>query len=544
MYAAFAIHTAYMADRLPTKSSADARGFHTKDAAADVSRTVRVAFALILAAAVAAHLGLLRFAYVLDETYFATAARDLYAAGRLIPVSVIPESHPPLVYAWLALCWKLFGFSIPVARTAMLAISLLLLGGTYRLGRQLVGGTLALAATALTALYPVVFMHSSMVHLDMAAAAFTLWALDAYLRGCILPASLLFCLAALSKETAIVAPAALLLAGFVLAWRDRARTSATPRRLEWLRRQLPMLLPFAALVLWFGYLYVSYGQVFGDQNYVNSNLGGMVHPLRAVQALIRHLWHLLGYLYMAVPVLAAASALLLVRPAVPQALPRPVLLLVIVAASHVLFLSFVGGAVLARYLLPVYPLVILAALQIVARRVRWWPAVVFVSAAAFIFGLFPANHYSFHREDNLACLDFATLQKSAIVYVSSHAAPGDRVASDHPEELAQPWLGYAQSPFPSSSIVDIDLTPEVLAAGIQPLPRYTIWTPLDACRFAPSAARAGWLHRYYFDHPVLSLPETAQALHAHVAYFAQGHCDMVAVLESDAPGPAPSATAN
>lgn len=50
--------------------------------------------ALILCVVVA-HLSLLRIPYYWDEVYFASAARDLFQSGSLIPTSVPVESHPP-----------------------------------------------------------------------------------------------------------------------------------------------------------------------------------------------------------------------------------------------------------------------------------------------------------------------------------------------------------------------------------------------------------------------------------------------------------------
>jgi len=58
---------------------------------------------VLLLCAIAAHLNLLRVPYFWDETYFAPAARDLFLTGKLVPVSVPVESHPPLVYLWIAI---------------------------------------------------------------------------------------------------------------------------------------------------------------------------------------------------------------------------------------------------------------------------------------------------------------------------------------------------------------------------------------------------------------------------------------------------------
>ena len=138
---------------------------------------------VLLLCVIATHLSLLCVPYFWDETYFAPAARDLFLTGKLIPVSVPPESHPPLVYLWIAIWWKLFGFRILVARSAMLAVSAITLAAVYRLARLFTTGAVPIVVTALTAIYPVFFVESTLVQLDMAAAGLTLWGLVACLQG-------------------------------------------------------------------------------------------------------------------------------------------------------------------------------------------------------------------------------------------------------------------------------------------------------------------------------------------------------------------------
>src|SRR6476646_10488232 len=91
-----------------------------------------LAFSLLL---IAIHAPLLRLPYFWDEAgYYIPAARDLLA-GSLIPHSTPSNAHPPLVMAWLALGWKLFGQSQLVTRCAMLLLAALSLTGFYRLAR-------------------------------------------------------------------------------------------------------------------------------------------------------------------------------------------------------------------------------------------------------------------------------------------------------------------------------------------------------------------------------------------------------------------------
>jgi 4-amino-4-deoxy-L-arabinose transferase-like glycosyltransferase len=375
---------------------------------------------------IAAHLSLLSVPYFWDEAYFAQAAHDLFLTGNLIPTSVPVESHPPLVYVWLAIWWKLFGFSIPVARIAMLAVSALTLAAVYRLAQLLTTGAVAIVATALTAVYPVFFVESSMVHLDMAAAGLTLWGLVAYLQGRRWRSGVLFTLAVLAKETAIVAPLAVLVLEFILVILDRKQSIGVAIRSAW-RAAFPMLLPFLLLVCWFAWLYHGSGTALGDPFYVQDNFHAALHPVRIFLACVQHLWHLL--IHMNLFVLTGLTALVCVTfPRLPAGgAPgqdyREWLLFGAVIAGYVLMLSVVGRETLARYLLPIYPLIVLACVAGISARVKWWPAIAGLTAVAFTAGLFPyTSRFLFRRDDSLAYVDYVRLHQAAIEFIA-HAFP-------------------------------------------------------------------------------------------------------------------------
>jgi len=89
--------------------------------------------ALTLAALLALHAPLLHLPYFWDEAgYYVPAARDLLLGGNLIPHSTPSNAHPPLVLAYLALCWKLAGYAPVVTRTAMLLAASFSLLGLFR----------------------------------------------------------------------------------------------------------------------------------------------------------------------------------------------------------------------------------------------------------------------------------------------------------------------------------------------------------------------------------------------------------------------------
>lgn len=157
------------------------------------------------------HIQVLQLPYFWDEAgYYVPAARDLLLSGSLIPRLTVSNAHPPLVMAYLAAAWKLAGFSPVVTRGAMLFVAAFALVGVFRLAQRVSNTEVALAAVVCTATYPVFFAQSSLAHLDLAAAGFTIWGLLTYIENRHRGTALWFSLGVLAKETAILAPMALL----------------------------------------------------------------------------------------------------------------------------------------------------------------------------------------------------------------------------------------------------------------------------------------------------------------------------------------------
>src|SRR5580700_4705880 len=87
-------------------------------------RSYALAFGLIAAFLVLLHGPLLDLPYYWDEIgQFVPAALDLFRVGAWIPVSTIPNVHPPGVMAYLAFIWSVFGYSIVATRLAMLLLA-------------------------------------------------------------------------------------------------------------------------------------------------------------------------------------------------------------------------------------------------------------------------------------------------------------------------------------------------------------------------------------------------------------------------------------
>src|SRR6516164_3855674 len=109
------------------------------------SSTLR--FAVIFVTIFFLHLRVLRLPYFWDEAgYYVPAARDLLLTGDVIPRSTPSNAHPPLVMAYLAGAWKIFGYSPLATRTAMLVLAAFTLLGLFRLTERVANGQVAIAA--------------------------------------------------------------------------------------------------------------------------------------------------------------------------------------------------------------------------------------------------------------------------------------------------------------------------------------------------------------------------------------------------------------
>ncbi len=439
----------------------------------EISPSWRLALGLpaaLFGTEVALHAPLLHLPYFWDEAgYFVPAARDLLLSGSLIPHSTLPNVHPPLVMAYLALCWKLAGFAPAVTRAAMLLVAAFALLGAFRLAELVANREVAIAATVCTGLYPVFFAQSSLAHLDLAAAALTLWGLQAYLRDRRGQTAMWFSLAALAKETAILAPLALLAWEVLVPLFKRHDALCWFSRPGW-RRCLALLAPAAVLAAWFAYRYWRTGNALGNAEFVRYNLLDTLNPLRIVITGVQRTWQAAGYMNLFL--LTAAAVLAMWFPPLPdeggerpRIAPGIQAAFLAVVAAYVLALSVVGGALLARYMLPVVPLVIIVCVSTLWRRIRSWRLVVGIVCLGFVLGLFVNPPWGFAPEDNLAYRDYVVLHEAADAVVSTKYAHA-RVLTAWPasDELSQPYLGYVKTPVRVLSIEDFSLTHMMAAA--------------------------------------------------------------------------------
>ena len=419
-----------------------------QSSASNRSRTALI-FTLLFVVVFTLHIPLLRLPYFWDEAgYYVPAARDLWLTGSLIPHSTPSNAHPPLVMAYLALCWKLAGYAPIVTRTAMLLVASFSLLGLFRLAQRVTNFEVAFAATLCTGLYPVFFAQSSMAHVDLAAAGLILWGLHDHADNKPAGAAIWFSLAVLAKETALLIPLALAgwewLAPFLKS--KLADSVNPPSRWPW------MLAPCLPLALWYLHHHHRTGFVFGNPEFFRYNVQGTLQPLRIALALGLRLWQVFGYLNLFVLTLAMLFALRR-KPLCdaegerPRIARRVQFAFLAVGVVYLLAMALIGGAVLARYMLPIVPLVIIVAISTLRRRVRVWRSVVAIVALAFVAGLFINPPYGFSPEDNLAYRDYVELHQRAEDFLEARY-PMARVLTAWPasDELSRPYLGYVTRP--------------------------------------------------------------------------------------------------
>ncbi|HLY41727.1 MAG TPA: hypothetical protein VKR52_10955 [Terracidiphilus sp.] len=422
------------------------------------------------------HFTLLRLPYYWDEAgYYIPAAWDFFRTGSLISTSTMSNAHPPLPSIYLALWWKLSGYFPEVTRESVLMVASLGLLAVWRLALKVAGsGMVAFWTVVLTAMYPIWFTQSSLAHADIFAAAGTLWGLvyslpDRKKPGDRKPwvAFLWFTAAALCKETAIAVPLTLAVISAV----DGFRLEGPARAQSW-RESAWLVAPAIPLAGWFAWYYAKTGYVFGNPGYWHYNVGATLAPLRILTAFGYRLLHLTAQMNMFVPVLMTFAALMLNprRDAEGQeraGISKGVLwrIFYIVLANAVLF-SVIGGALLTRYLLPMYPMVLLVAVSTFYRRVRFWYLLAVMSAAAFVAGLGINPPYRFAPEDNLEYARVIRMHLAGIEQLNKRYR-GSTVLSAWPmtDELSKPELGYVKEPYPVVRLDDFTADQIALAAA-------------------------------------------------------------------------------
>jgi len=517
-------------------------------------------YLLLFIAVTLTHWTLLRLPYYWDEGgYYIPAALDFYHSGALIPV--FTNAHPPLPNVVLGTLWHLVGFHILATRILICAIASAALLAVYRLARNLLGTTAAVVTTLLTAIYPIWFVQSSLAHADIFAATFTLWAFALYFESLNLsqqqththtPAppsvcasksllrkkffvAILFALAVLSKETAIVQPAALAALELALLLRVRRTPSLRRNHAEWLATLSFPLLP---LLAWYAYHHHVTGFTFGNPEYLRYNATANFTLAHVFSALGFRFLHLFWQRNIWLPLSLALACLLVPKRLLPTEAPLvPAVLGVIallVVANWIAF-SILGGALLTRYLLPIYPLLLLVCVSTWRSHLRAWPLLAVVTFAAFVSALWIDPPYAFTPEDNLTYRDMIVVHQEAAHWLDAHY-PDARVLTAWPvaADLLRPELGYSDHIY--RIVLLQDFTADQIAQAAAHPAAFDTALIFTTHYVSPELRRYQLAHPHthrgaeHLPGPILTADQIAQALGGSIVWQSDHHAERAAIL--------------
>jgi 4-amino-4-deoxy-L-arabinose transferase-like glycosyltransferase len=517
-------------------------------------------YPLFFVAVYLAHYKLLRLPYFWDEAgYYIPAAWDFFRTGTLIPQTTITNAHPPLPSILLAAWWHLSGYVVSGTRTLVCMISAAALLGVYRLAKTLTSTGVAAITVLLTAIYPIWFVQSTLAHADIFAAAFTLWGLSFYFDRSELEhsteidptpssgiyrkqlwAAVLFSLAVLSKETAIVTPAALGLWEAILLFqhsrKQNSHKAIGQTHWSWLTA---LIAPVAPLIAWYAYHKHRTGFIFGNPEFLRYNATANLDAYRILLCLWHRLLHLTAHMNMFVPVVCTVAAMLIpVSPAnTRKPVSRPALkeIVIILLANWIAF-SVLGGALLTRYLLPMYPLVLLVCVNTWRRRIPTrWGLIAALSAAGFLSAIWINPPYAFAPEDNLTYRDFIVLHQQAVRFIDLKY-PQATVLTAWPatSELSRPELGYTNHIIKTAALQNFSIG-EIQKAATDPGAYDTAL--IFSTKWEPSSNHVNLGRRNqasdmkYFDfHRDISPGEAAALLHGDIVWQAHRKGEWAAVL--------------
>jgi 4-amino-4-deoxy-L-arabinose transferase-like glycosyltransferase len=509
-------------------------------------------YPLFFVAVYLSHFTLLRLPYFWDEAgYYIPAAWDFFRTGSLIPQTTLTNGHPPLPSILLAGWWHISGYVVSGTRTFICMVSAAALLGVYRLARKLTSPAVAAVTVLLTATYSIWFAQSTLAHADIFAAAFTLWGLSFYFERDEasnaearpartsrpqLWAAIMFSLSALSKETAIVTPLALALWETILFLQNRRKSVQRSSHLHWL---IALVTPVAPLAAWYAYHKHRTGYIFGNPGFLRYNATANLNAYRIALCLWHRLLHLTTHMNMFVPVVCAIAAVLIpvgatntYKPIARSALKA---IGVILLANWIAF-SVLGGALLTRYLLPMYPLILLVCVDTWRQRIpQRWLFIAALSTAGFLSAIWINPPYAFAPEDNLTYRDMVVLHQQAVRFIDLKY-PGATVLTAWPAtaELSRPELGYTNQPVKTTPLQNFSMD-EIQKAAATPGDYDTAL--IFSTKWEPQGNRVNLGRRNessdtkYFDfHRDLSPAEVASLLHGQIVWQRQRKGEWAAVL--------------
>jgi hypothetical protein len=457
-------------------------------------------FAVFVFLLLAIHGPYLKLPYFWDELgQFIPAALDILRDGALVPHSTVPNVHPPGVMLYLALVWRIFGYSIVATRIAMLLVAAAGLYVSFLLAIRLsrgVPGAPAFTAVLLLVATPLFYTQAMMAQLDMPAMTLTVLALLLFIEDRFAWSAAACTALVLVKETGAIAP---VLFGAWLGLREK----------RW-REASYFLAPFVPLAAWIYLLWSKTGNVLGDSGFAHYNLAYSLHPVRIAVAVVRRFYFLFVADFRWIGTFVMWRAW---RRAPGLFRGKAWTVAGLFGILHVGAMCVFGGAALERYLLPAFPILYVAmgaAWSYIERRTR------LITQAACMLGLFAGFFwnppYPFPFENNLAMVDFVDLQQAASEFLEDHAI-GATVASAWPytAALREPDFGFVSNRFSVIETEDFheaSVTGKVAGSAASVLVVYSrTWEP----RWGLHLTRR-FLARYYEYQPQITAEQVQASL--------------------------------
>lgn len=355
-------------------------------------------------------------------------------------------SHPPLFPLLLASLWSAFGVSKLVSHLLILPFLPLLMISTFFLIKKLFNRQIATLSTFLIGTVPVVLAEYGNIYPDLPTAALIVLAFALFVYHQKYPAIIAFTLAVLFKETAVI------FLPFFLIYPDLTAILKQPRR------QIPWLIPVAALALWFFYHFLTVGWVYTRPG----------RPLMIISSL-KEFYQSMTYIFWQIGfaqnrwlagLLGLISAILLFYKRIWTYFHKPGFLALAISLIIAILFYTVIGEFASRYGLVLILLWYVLSLVLASELIRplsakrYAPAMLVIGIALIMGNILtwhpskqPQNTYDFRPPDDLSYIDMIDVFRQLGLY-SAIENNNPHWYGAFPENLylTQNYLEYVKTP--------------------------------------------------------------------------------------------------